>query len=260
MRMFCTVLLLVMASTVGCSGFQPVRLQLSPGARIGILNVLEQQMTHVAVGSLRFDSFTKAYTVDWGIPGYINRTIENDLRARGNYTVIPLAADAPAGWKQSMSDGILSAVNGWMPGDLKAFLKQAGEEKRVDVIISVSSYDTRPSQEGGCFEIAQNAVITKGYGLYTKTSVLSGLSNLLPVGQNTAMPYANIIVAVFQPQPGTLAAYGQAPCSKSSLPDFPWPADLQFLGPAQINPLKPQVEQLSKDAAQTALGNAGLLP
>jgi len=184
MRMFCTVLLLVMASTVGCSGFQPVRLQLSPGARIGILNVLEQQMTHVAVGSLRFDSFTKAYTVDWGIPGYINRTIENDLRARGNYTVIPLAADAPAGWKQSMSDGILSAVNGWMPGDLKAFLKQAGEEKRVDVIISVSSYDTRPSQEGGCFEIAQNAVITKGYGLYTKTSVLSGLSNLLPVGQH----------------------------------------------------------------------------
>ena len=260
MRMFRTVLLLVMASAVGCAGFEPVRLQLSPGARIGILNVLEQQMTHVAVGSLRFDSFIHVYNVDWDIPAYINRTIENDLKARGNYTAVPLAVDARAGWRQSMSDDIFSAVNGWMPDDLKAFLKQAAEEKRVDVIISVSSYDTRPSQEGGCFEIAKNAVITKGYGLYTQTSALSNFSNLLPVGQNTAMSYANIIVAIFQPQPGTLAAYGQAPCSKSSLPDFPWASDLQSLSPTVIQQLRPHIERLSAEAAQTALRNAGLLP
>jgi hypothetical protein len=260
MRTFRPVLFLMMVSALGCAGSQPVHLQLPPGARIGILNVLEQQMTHVAVGSLRFDSFTKVYNVDWDIPAYIKRTIENDLRALGNYTVVPLAIDARAGWKQSMSDGIFSAVNGWMPDDLKAFLKQAAEEKRVDVIISVSSYDTGPSQEGGCLEIAKNAVVTKGYGLYTKTSALSDFSNLLPVGQNAAMPYANIIVAIFQPQPGTLAAYGQAPCSKSSLPNFPWASDLQSLSPTVIQQLRPHIERLSAEAAQTALGSAGLLP
>jgi len=84
-----TVFLMVL-SALGCAGSQPVRMQLPPGARIGILNVLEPQMTHVNVGALRYDSFTKVYNVDWNIPDYISRTIENELKARGNYTFIPL--------------------------------------------------------------------------------------------------------------------------------------------------------------------------
>jgi hypothetical protein len=253
-------LFLMVVSALGCAGSQPVHLQLPPGARIGILNVLEPQMTHVDVGSLRFDSFTKLYNVDWNIPGYINRAIENDLKARGSYTFIPLAVNAPADWKQSTAADILSAVNAWMPGDLKAFLKQAAEENRLDVIIAVISYDTGTWQQEACFEIASNAVVTKGYGLFTRTTVLSGFSNLLPVGHNTATPYANIIVAVFQPQPVALATYGWAPCSKSPLPDFPWAGDIQFLSPTVIEQLRPHVERLSAEAAQTALANAGLLP
>jgi hypothetical protein len=253
-------LVLVAASAAGCAGSQTVRVQLPPGARIGILNVLEPQMTHVEVGSLRFDSFTKVYKVDWSLPAYLNGVIENNLRAHGTYTFIPLSVNAPADWKQSTSASILSAVNAWMPGDLKAFLDQAAKENRLDMIISVSSYDSGVWQEGGCFEIAKNAVATKGYGLYTRTSVLSGLSSLLPVGQNTAAPYANIIVAIFQPQPATLAAYGQAPCSKTSLPDVPGGSDLQFLSPAVIQQLRPHVERLCAEAVQAGLGKAGLLP
>ena len=45
-------------------------------------------------------------------------------------------------WKQSTAAGILSAVNAWMPGDLESFLKQTAEKNRLDVIISVSSYDS----------------------------------------------------------------------------------------------------------------------
>jgi len=260
MRMVRLMLFLMVVSALGCAGSQPVQLQLPPGARIGILNVLEQQMTHVDVGSLRFDSFTNAYNVDWDIPGYINRAIENDLRVHGNYTFVPLAIDADAGWKQSMSNGIVSAVNSWMPGDLKAFLEKTSAENRLDLIVSVSGYDSSMWQQGSCFEIAKNAVGTKGYGLYTRTSALSGLSNLLPVGQNTATPYANIIVAVFQPQPAILAAYEQAPCSKSSLPNFPWGSDLQFLSPTVIQQVKPYIERLGTEAAQNALGKASLLP
>jgi hypothetical protein len=251
---------LMVLSALGCAVSQPVRMQLPPGAHIGILNVLEPQMTHVEMGSLRFDGFTKVYNVDWNIPDYINRAIENDLKAHGNYTFIPVAASAPPGWKQSTATGILSAVNGWMPGDLKAFLKQTAEENRLDVIISVSSYDTSTWQQDACFDIAENAMNTKGYGLFTRIRALSGLSNLLPVVQNTATPYANIIVAIFQPQPVTMATYGWAPCSKSPLPDFPWASDIQFLSSTAIQQLRPHVERLSAEAAQTALANAGLLP
>ena len=115
MRVFrLTIFLMLVSASV--RGFPTGSLQLPPGARIGILNVLEPQMTHVNVGALRFDSFTKVY----------------------------------------------------------------------------------------------------------------------------------IIVAVFQPRPAILAAYGWAPCSKSSLPDFPWKSDLQFLGPAVIQQVRPDVEHLGQ--------------
>jgi hypothetical protein len=261
MRRLQMALALIVVSALGCAGPQPVRLQLPPGARIGILNLLEPQMTHVDVGSLRFDSFTRVYNVDWDIPGYINRTIENDLRARGSYTFIPLAVDATADWKQSMSNGIASAVNSWMPGDLKDFLEKTATENRLDVIVSASSYDSGTRQQAACFEIGKGAAVaTKGYGLFTRTKILSGLSGVLPVGQNQATPYANIIVAVFQPRPVNLAAFAEAPCSKASLQDFPWGSDLQFLGPAVIQQVRSHVERLSTEAALSGLRNAGLIP
>jgi hypothetical protein len=260
MRRIHIALALVLVITLGCAGSQPVRIQLPPSARIGILNVLDPQMTHVDVGSFRIDSFTNVYNVDWDIPGYVSRKIETDLRARGSYTFIPLAVNADAGWKQSMSAGIVSAVNSWMPGDLKDFLEKTAAENRLDLIVSVSSYDSGTWQQDACFEIGKSAVVTKGYGLFTRTRPLSGLSNLLPVAQNQATPYANIIVAVFQPRPATLTAYAAAPCSKESLQDFPWQSDLQFLGPAVIKQVRPFVERLSAEAVQSALGNAGLRP
>jgi len=260
MRMFRPALLLMMASVLGCAGSQPVRLQLPPEARIGILNLLEPQMTHVDLGSLRFDSYTKDYNVDWNIPGYLTRTIESDLTAGGSYTFIPVGGNAPEDWKQSMSNSILSAVTGWMRDDLKAFMSQTAEGNRLDLIISVSSYDSDRWPQAACFEIGKNPVVTKGYGIYTRTRVLSGISKLFSPFQNTATPYANIVVAIFQTRPVTLASYAHAPCSQSSLQDFPWSSDLQFLRPDVIRQVRPHVEQLSAEAARTALANAGLLP
>jgi hypothetical protein len=260
MRSFRLTLYLMVVSALGCAGTQPIHVQLPPAARIGILNVLEPQMTHVNVGELRFDSFTKAYNVDWNVPGDMNRAIEKDLNARSAYIFIPIASNAPADWKQSTATGILSVIKGWMPDDLEAFLKQTTAENRLDLIISVSSYDTGAWPQDACFDIAKNAVVTKGYGLYTRKRVLSAFSNLLPVGQNVATPYANIIVAIFQPQPVALAAYGRSPCSQSDLPDFPWAGGMQSLSPTVLGQLRPYVEQLGAEAARTALANAGLAP
>jgi hypothetical protein len=212
------------------------------------------------VGTFRIDSFTNVYNVDWDIPGYVNRTVETKLRTRGSYTFIPVAVNADASRKQSMSSGIFSAVHSWMPGDLKNFLEKTAAENRLDLIVSVSSYDSGMWHENACFEIAKNVVATKGYGLFTWTRALSGLSSLLPVEQNQATAYANILVAVFQPQPAALAAYAAAACSNENPLDFPWGSDLQFLGPAVIQQVRPHVERLSAEAVQAALGKAGLIP
>ena len=260
MWMFRSALVLMIISMLGCAGSEPVRLQLPPEARIGILNVLAPDMTHMDVGSLRFDSFAKVYRVDWDIPDYLNRVIQSDLRARGDYTFVTVAANAPQAWKQSMANSLLNAATGWMADELKAFMNQTAAESRLDLIISVSGFDAGRWPQAACFKIGKNPVATKGYGLYTRTAVLSGLSRLLPVGQNTATPYADILVAIFQTRPLHLAGHGRAPCSKASLPDFPWQSDLQFLSPEVIRQVRPHVERLSGEAVRSALAEAGLLP
>ena len=251
---------LLLITVLSCAGLQPERVQLAPDARIGILNLLEPQMTHVDVGSLRFNSFTKDYDVDWNIPDYLTRIIEDDLKSRGSFTFVSLAADAPQDWKQSMSNRILNAVTGWMGDDLKAFMKQTAEENRLDLIISVSSYDSGRWPQAACFEIANDPVATRGYGLYTRSKALSGLSQIFSPFQNRATPYADIVVAIFKTRPAALAGKAPAPCSKSSLPDFPWKSDLRLLSPEVIRQVKPHIERLSAEAARTALANVGLQP
>lgn len=256
MHMLRLALLGMLVGAWACAGSQPARLHLPPEARIGILNLLEPQMTHAAVGALRFDSFTKTYPVDWDLPGYVNRSIEKDLSAGGNHRFILLAADASPDWKQSASSDVFNAVNAWMPGDLKAFLERADDENRLDAIISISSYDSGSWPDAACFKIGKEAIAMKGYGLYTRDRVLSGLSSLAPVGGDTATPFANIIVAVFQPRPATLAAYGRAPCSQSSLPA----SNLRSLDSMVIQQIKPHVERLGAEAARSALKAAGIMP
>jgi len=260
MRLFYSALSLVLMIVSGCAGSQPARLQLAPDARIGILNLLEPDMTHVDIGSLRFDSFTKVYKVDWNIPDYLTRIIENDLRARGSYTFVSLADNDPQDWKQSMSNNILDAITGWMGDELKDFLNQTAEENHLDLIISVSSYDSGKWPKAACFKIAKDPVATKGYGLYTRSKALSGLSQFFSPFQNTATPYADIVVAIFKTRPATLAGKAPAPCSQSSLSDFPWKSDIRFLSPEVIRQVRPQIERLSAEAARTALANVGLQP
>jgi hypothetical protein len=260
MRMFRPVMLLMIVGALGCAGSKPNRIDLPPGARIGILNVLEPQMTHVDIGLLRFDSTSNTYQVDWDLPGFLNRLIEKELHGRGGRAFIPLAVDAQAGWKLSMSNSILSAVNAWMPPELRSYLIHTGEKERLDAIISVSSYNSGNWEEGSCFEIAKNPVATKGYGLFTRTKLPSGLSGRLPIGDDVAAPYANIIVAVFLSRPPALVAFGRAPCSKTTLPNLPSMSGHRSLSAEAIRQLRPHIEKLGAEAVQSALEKASLLP
>lgn len=257
----CRIALLILwMGAAGCAASQPVRLQLPPGARIGILNALEQQMTHTAVGSLRFNSFTRVHSVDWDIPNHINRAIEKGLRGQGGQSFVSLPVNGPDGWRQSMPGDVLTAVTGWMPRRLKAVLEGAAEENRLDAIVTVSSYDSAAWPDAACFRIGKEAAAMRGYGLFTRDRVLSRLSGLAPVGRDTATPYANILVAVFQTRPAALAGYGRAPCSEASLTDFAGVGEQGVLDPAVIRQIRPHVERLGVEAAQSALRASGLLP
>jgi hypothetical protein len=245
------------AFIAGCAGQQPVKIQLPPGARIGILNLVEPWMTHIQMGALRFNSFTNTYPVDWDLAGRLTHRIEAGLTPRGNMTFVPIAVDTAPGWSQSMADAIQSTVTTWMAGDLRRFLQQAAAENRLDLIVTVSSYRTGTRPPDSCFRIYKSDLPTQGYGVFTRMSVVPQ-GQWVPVGGNHAHAYANILTAVFQTQPIGLAASAFAPCSDAPLSDFPWPSDINFLGPAQFDAARPAVEALGDASVRDALGKAGL--
>jgi hypothetical protein len=251
------VLLCIAAALLACAARQPVQVQLPPGARIGILNLVEPRMTHIEMGALRFDSFTNTYPVDWDLPGHLDRLIETELNRKGRYTVVPLGADASAGWKESMSTSIQSTVNTWLSGDLKRFLRHAAAEHRLDLIVTVSSYQTGMQPPDSCFKVYKSDLATRGYGLFTRASIVPQ-NQWLPVGGDKAHAYADILTAVFQTQPVGLAAYAFAPCSDRPLESFPWPADINSLDPTQFDAVRPAVEALADSSVRDALNKAGL--
>jgi hypothetical protein len=259
MRLLRAALLVIVAGALGCAG-APARLELSPGARIGILNLLEAEVIHIHVGVLRFDGFTNSIDVDWDIPGFISRNIEAELRSRGGYTIVPLAGGADSDPQQRMSRAILRTSNWRMAGELRAFLEAAAVEQQLDAVITVSSFSSNARPQESCFAIGKEDVNTRGYGLFTWQRVLSRVSERMPFGQNIASPFANIIVAVFQAKPASLAGAGEAPCSNVTLQGFPLEGDLRQLSPEVMRELRAQIELLAAEAARLGLRRAGLVP
>jgi hypothetical protein len=241
----------------GCAGSQPIQVQLPPGARVGVLNLVERQMTHTEMGALRFDSFTTVYPVAWELPGFLTRQIEDRLRRRGSVTFVPLGAGMDPGWKQSMAASIQSSVTTWLSGDVKDYLQQAASDHRLDLVVAVGSYRTGTQPPDSCFKIYKTDLPTQGYGVFTRMSVVPG-NQWVPVGGNKAHAYANILTAVFQTRPVGLAADAFAPCSDATLENFPWPSDIRFLGAPQFDALRPAVESLAARSVGDALGKAGL--
>ena len=160
------------ACIAGCAGSRPVQVQLQPGARIGVLNLVEPWMTHIQMGALRFNSFTNTYPVDWDLAGHLTRRIEANLTPRGTFTFVPIAVDADPGWAQSMSAAIQSTVTTWMSGDLRRFLQQTAVENRLDLIVTVSSYGTGTRPPDSCFRIFKTDLPTQGYGVFTRSITL----------------------------------------------------------------------------------------
>ena len=247
------------AAAIGCAGSKPVQVQLSPGARIGILNLVGTQMTHIEMAALRYDSFTNAYPVGWDLAGFLTRRVETELGSRASYSFVPIPADAAPGWARSMSESIHSTANTWLSGDLQRFLSRVATDNRLDLIVTVSTYQTGMQPPDSCFEVYKSDIPTQGYGLFTRSGVLPQ-NQWVPLGGDKARAFANVLVAVFQAQPVALAAYAYAPCSDAPLTGFPWPADIHFLSDAQLDALRPAVEALAGEAVRPALAKAGLLP
>jgi hypothetical protein len=255
MKSFTLFLIGVMLSSSGCTPTPLPRIQLMPGARIGILSLLENQMTHEHLGALWFDSFRKGYPLDWDLDGYTSAYLSKELKSLDRVTVLVLPSPADPEERERISRDIYSTITSRSSADLKQYLEKLAAANQLDVIVTISTYAAESR-----YEIATNPIKLHGYGLFTRTSMLSDLYAAIPLRQDESFAYANIAVAVFHIHPYSLAGWGLPDYMKSPIRDFPWPTDIRHLNAQVFNVLKSPIQGFAAEASKRALQKSGLNP
>jgi len=86
----CAVLLAVIPVTVAASR-PPPALVLPAGARIGVVNLLDSEVTHFHASRQIENSFLKTYTVSWSVSAMLQAAVKDRLSQLG-FTIVPVAA------------------------------------------------------------------------------------------------------------------------------------------------------------------------
>lgn len=229
----------------GCATTQQPKFQFPMDTRVGIINQLEQYMTHRNFNSLRIGSFSEKINVDWNLPVHFETKLAGILQGDPRYTVIPIKPAESLGENIQLSSRIdqISMTDEIKPQDAD-FLETFAEKHDLDVIIIVKSY-RGPS----AFKLGKHPFDLEGYGLFTKVLLLS----------KQAYAYANTAVIVFRTRPLTYIGSGKPRNKKSPLSDFDLSGDLRNLSHSEIDKLQPIIQKYADQAITNGLKDANLI-
>jgi hypothetical protein len=80
---------LTVAAGVALAAGPPAGLQLPPGARVGVVSLLDPQVTHFHASRKLEDSFLKTYPVNWSVSAILLGAVKDGVTQRG-LTVVPV--------------------------------------------------------------------------------------------------------------------------------------------------------------------------
>ena len=238
--------LLTSVLVLACATPEPLKFDFAAGARIGIINHLEDYASHRNFSSLRFDSFSKRINVDWNVPGYVEKKLSDALQAGHGYVVSVIKPDSRlSGLNQEpeLSNRTVGSRN--MKDKIAGYLGSLADKHQLDVIILIRSY-SGPS----AVKIDDKSIGLQGYGLFTRQLLMS----------KHAHAYANIAVEVFKTRPLTFIGSGVPVNRKSSLEYINLDSSLNKLPRSEIEKIEPLIKEYADQAVENALVNSNLLP
>jgi hypothetical protein len=174
---------------------KPVNLQLTAGARIAVVNLLDAEVTHFHASRHVQNSFLKTYTVDWSVNAMLMEVLRERLTQMG---LVPVAAAATEALRRAREACFLdAALAKGLPKTCGPLFAQLAAAERADAVIVLgpgrndSAHGTRRRElpeylRGWC-------LVTEARGeegAAEKVPVLLNLSELLLIG--VAAPSAEI--------------------------------------------------------------------
>lgn len=203
-----------------------------PGERVGLVNLVEDQFTHIHVGTTVFNNNESVHdAVDLDVPAYINQTARETLERNG-FQVIDLAAN-----RLPSHEGSSLLHAGWNGLDIRNVhrepLQDLMRELDLDWILVFESTNlTDP--------IGGTTVSYAGYGLYTRSFMtLSG-----------AHAYSHVRGYGITSDPALLVAWKGPEKSPS--------VDFQAIDESTIESLEQEIRRLSDLIVSNTLAEMGI--
>ena len=174
---------------------KPVNLQVTAGARVAVVNLLDAEVTHFHASRRVQNSFLKTYTVDWSVNAMLMEALRERLTQMG---LVPVAAAATEALRRAREACFLdAALAKGLPKTCGPLFAQLAAAERADAVIVLgpgrndSAHGTRRRElpeylRGWC-------LVTEARGeegAAEKVPVLLNLSELLLIG--VAAPSAEI--------------------------------------------------------------------
>ncbi len=219
--------------------------------RVGIVNSVESHLTHRHITVRRINSFTRQIEVDWNISGYLDTRLTDALKKDSRFVVVPVKSPEILSRQMQLSESITSAATRTrISQDVVDFIENTAKAHDLDIVILVQSFNGESP-----WRLHNDVIILQGYGLFTRRTMLGTVS----IRSHWAHPYAQILVAVFKTQPVSRIGAGFPRLTRGRMDNFNWPADIRNIPQAEIDKLRPRIQQYADQAVNDALRDARMV-
>lgn len=214
----------------------------SETTRIGIMNLLEEHVTHTHIGTTAFANYQDTYDVDWKVPELIQSELVNQLKEIGYEAVII----QPTSNISENNDAIIARP--WDISLNKKLVKdfeEIGVQNNVDLIFVIS---TSPEAD----YIDQSGWSMEGYGFYSRSML----------GSNKVFAYSQIRIDAIWTHPPSITGISRHLLRGLQVPDdikASFCEDLRKIPMSEINKLEPIIKYDIRDLVRRALITSGLV-
>ncbi len=226
------------------------RYSFTSGTRVGIINALENQAIHQHYSSIRIDSFTKKYNVNWNLPGFVTDQLTDVLRRDGRYTIIAVDKAEYSEWMSFHRDSLKPQSSENLEPELAHKMESLANQHELDVILVISSF-----KGPGPHKIGKSRIDLQGYGVFSRSVIPL---KILPF--KSAYSYAQIQISVFKSDPVALIVSERSKVKKSSIRGFELLPDAKNLPVTEIDKALPDVQEYALQTVKKALQAANLIP
>lgn len=204
----------------------PVPLPLQKSARVGIVNLMDAEVTHFHTSKVLAQSFYKTHTVSWQVDSMLGDAVAGRL---SELELVPVAMGAGDALLRNRDELFVnSSVAKGLPRDAARLFAQLAASEHLDALIVLAPGLNNSAQAGGAVRRGLPDYV-RGWGFITSdTSEKPSLFNM-----------TQLLLIATTPEGAVLRAREWGGAYAEEWSDYVPPPDLKQFAPEQLDRLQP---------------------